>query len=168
MNLVENLPILVIIIPLLSAIIIPILGKIDRSVGWYITISATFLSFLISISLLNSVMASGTISYWLGGWEPPWGIEYVLDYLSAFILTIVSFIAFIVSLYARRSIEMEIEGSKIPPFYSMYMLFVTGLMGMIITGDLFNLYVFIEISALSGYTLVAMGKNRAALIASYN
>ncbi len=168
MNLAESLPILVIIIPLISAVVIPLLGKIDRSLSWYITISATFLSFLISISLLNTVMVSGRISYWLGGWEPPWGIEYVVDYLSGFVLVIVSFIAFVVSVYAKRSVEMEIEGSKIPPFYSIYMLFVTGLMGIIITGDLFNLYVFIEISALSGYVLVAVGRKRDALIASYN
>jgi|TARA_Y100000294_G_scaffold178064_1_gene207089 multicomponent Na+:H+ antiporter subunit D len=168
MNLAESLPVLVIIIPLISAIVIPLFGKIDRSVSWYFAISATFLSFLISISLLNTVMVSGRISYWLGGWEPPWGIEYAVDYLSGFVLVIVSFIAFIVSLYARRSVEMEIEGSKIPPFYSIYMLFVTGLMGVVITGDLFNLYVFIEISALSGYVLVAVGRKRDALIASYN
>lgn len=168
MNLAENLPVLVIIIPLISAIVIPLLGRINKSAGWYIAISATFLSFLISISLLNTVMESGRISYWLGGWEPPWGIEYVVDYLSGFVLVIVSFIAFVVSVYAKRSVEMEIEGSKILPFYSIYMLLVTGFMGIIITGDIFNLYVFIEISALSGYALVAVGKKRAALIASYN
>lgn len=168
MNLAGNLPILIIIIPLISAIIIPLLGKINRSVGWYIATSATFLSFLSSISILNSVMRTGRISYWLGGWEPPWGIEYVVDYLNGFVLVVVSFIAFIVSLYAKRSVETEIEESRITPFYSIYMLFVSGLMGVIITGDIFNLYVFIEISALSGYALVAVGKKREALIASYN
>lgn len=168
MNLAKNLPVLVIIIPLISAIAIPLLGRINKSVGWYVAISATFLSFLISISLLNTVMETGRISYWLGGWEPPWGIEYVVDYLNGFVLVIVSFLAFIVSVYAKKSVEMEIEENKILPFYSIYMLLVTGLMGIIITGDIFNLYVFIEISALSGYALIAVGKKRAALIASYN
>lgn len=168
MNLVANLPILIIIIPLISAILTPLLGKIHRSISWYITLFATFLSFLISISLLNTVMHVGKISYWLGGWEPPWGIEYVIDYLNAFVLIVVSFIAFIVSIYSKKSVEKEIGGNKIAPFYAIYLLFIAGLMGIIITGDVFNLYVFIEISALAGYTMVAMGKKRTALIASYN
>ena len=164
----EHLPILVIIIPLISAIIIPIVGQFNRLFSWYITVMATFVSFLISYVLLNNVLNSGRISYWLGGWKPPWGIEYLLDYLNVYILFIVSFIAFIVALYAKLSVEKEIEEHKITTFYSVYMLFVTGLMGIILTGDLFNLYVFIEISSLSAYTLVAVGRKREALIASYN
>ena len=164
----EHLPILVIIIPLISAIIIPIVGQFNRLFSWYITVMVTFVSFLISYVLLNNVLNSGRISYWLGGWKPPWGIEYVLDYLNVYILLIVSFIAFIVALYAKLSVEKEIEEHKITTFYSVYMLFVTGLMGIILTGDLFNLYVFIEISSLSAYTLVAVGRKREALIASYN
>ena len=96
----EHLPILVIIIPLISAIIIPIVGQFNRLFSWYITVMVTFVSFLISYVLLNNVLNSGRISYWLGGWKPPWGIEYVLDYLNVYILLIVSFIAFIVALYA--------------------------------------------------------------------
>lgn len=168
MNIAGHLPILVIIIPLISAVFIPLLGRINRSAVCYFVLSVTFLSFLISISLLSMVMTSGRISYRLGGWEPPWGIEYVVDYLSGFVLTVVSFISFIVSIYSKRSVEKEIDGSKIPAFYCVYMLFITGLMGIVITGDIFNLYVFIEISALSAYVLIAMGKKKAALLASYN
>jgi len=168
MNIVANLPVLVIIIPLISALLIPPIGRLNRTFSWYVAISATFLSFLISISLLDTVMANGRISYRLGAWEPPWGIEYVVDYLNSFVLVVVSFIAFIMTVYSKKSVEKEIERSKIPFFYSVYVLLVTGLLGMIITGDIFNLYVFIEISSLAGYTLVAMGKKRDALIASYN
>lgn len=168
MSFVDNLPILVIIIPLISAILIPVLGRINRSLVWHLVISATFLSFLFSISILKIVIAGNRISYWLGGWEPPWGIEYVVDYPSGFVLVIVSFISFTMSLYSRRVVEKEIEKHKIPAFYCVYMLFITGVMGMVVTGDVFNLYVFIEISALAGYAMVAMGKKRNALIASYN
>ena len=163
-----HLPILVILIPLISAIIIPVVGQINRLFSWYIVVGVTFIAFLISFKLLINVQNFGTISYWLGGWKPPWGIEYVLDYLNAYILLIISFIAFIVALYAKKSIHKEIDEYKITIFYSVYMLFVTGLMGIVLTGDLFNLYVFIEISSLSAYTLVAVGRKREALIASYN
>jgi len=163
-----HLPILVIVIPLISAIIIPMAGRFNRLYSWYITVAVTFVSFLISIALLNRVLNTGRISYWLGGWQPPWGIEYVIDYLNAFVLMIVTFIAFIVSLYARRSVEKEIAEKKITTFYSVYMLFVAGLMGITVTGDIFNLYVFIEISSLAAYTLIAVGRKRDALMASYN
>ena len=78
-----HLPILVILIPLISAVIIPVIGQINRLFSWYIAVGVTFITFLISFELLINVQNLGTISYWLGGWKPPWGIEYVLDYLKA-------------------------------------------------------------------------------------
>lgn len=164
----EHLPVIVILIPLIASLIIPLAGRSNILYSWYITVAATLASLLISVVLLEQVINTGRISYWMGGWEPPWGIEYVVDYLSVFILLIVTFMAFIVSLYARRSIEKEIAEHKITTFYSVYLLFVAGMMGIILTGDLFNLYVFIEISSLAAYTLIAVGKRREALIASYN
>ena len=168
MNLAANLPILVIIIPLISAIIIPVAAMAERRLAWIIAATASLCSFLSALALLCAVLKNGRISYWLGGWEPPWGIEYTVDYLSGFVLVVVTFIAFVVAVYAKRSVLKEIAHDKIPVFYAVYMLFVTGLTGMTITGDIFNLYVFIEITSLSAYTLIAMGRRRDALIASFN
>ena len=168
MNPAGHIPVLIIVIPLLSSLLIPILGKLNRELCWYAVISITLLSFIFSVYLLTTVMQSGTIHYWLGGWEPPWGIEYVIDYLNGYVLVIISFIAFIISIYSRKSIGKDVTEDKIPFFYSIYLLFITALLGVSITGDIFNLYVFIEILALSGYALIALGKNKNALIASYN
>ncbi len=168
MDSVNNLPVLVVIIPLLSAILTPIIGRIIRSAGWYMTVVATFTVFMMALSLLFSVLDGGAISYSLGGWEPPWGIEYVVDYISGFVMVVVSLLAFIVAVYARRSVELEIAEDKASFFYAAYLLFLTGLMGMTITGDMFNLYVFVEITSLAVYALIAMGKRREALIASFN
>ncbi len=168
MNLAANLPIIVIIIPLLAAIIIPLAARLERSFAWIIAVAATFFSFLSALFLLKAVMDTGRISYWLGGWEPPWGIEYAVDYLNGFVLVVVTFIAFVVAVYSKRSVYREIAHDKIPVFYAVYMLFVAGLTGVSITGDIFNLYVFIEITSLSVYTLIAMGRRRDALIASFN
>jgi len=168
LNISQHFPVMIVIIPLISAVIIPLIGRIRRIYGWYVSIAATFSSFLISISLLMTVFEKGRISYWLGNWEPPWGIEYVVDYLSGFVLVVISFIAFIITVYSIKSVGKEIPEHRITPFYSIYMLFVAGLLGMIITGDIFNLYVFIEISSLAGYALIAAGRKRDALIASYN
>ena len=163
-----NFPILVIIIPLISALIIPVVVRFSRFLDWYVAVISTFMSFLFSMTLLSTVVKSGRISYRLGGWEPPWGIEYAVDYLNGFVLVIISFIVFVVAIYARKSVKKDVEENKIPLFYSVYMLFFAGLMGITITGDIFNLYVFVEISALAGYALVALGKKKTALIASYN
>ena len=85
-----------------------------------------------------------------------------------FVAVIVCFITLIVAVYSKKSVEKEIDRAKVPAFYSLYLLLSTGFIGMVVTGDLFNLYVFIEISALAGYALTAIGKKRGALIASYN
>jgi multicomponent Na+:H+ antiporter subunit D len=168
MDIAAHFPVLVIVIPLITALIIPLAGRINRSYAWYIALAVTFLCFLMSASLLNTVINTGRISYRLGGWEPPWGIEYVIDYLNGFVLVVVSFIAFIITIYSKKSAEQEIENSRIHIFYSIYVLFFTGLMGVTITGDIFNIYVFIEIMSLASYALIAVGKKRNALVASYN
>ncbi len=168
MNLAATHPVLVIIIPLVTALLIPVIGRKCKCVGWYMTVAATFLSFISAIAITLRVVDSGPISYHLGGWAPPWGIEYLIDYVNTFVLLVVALIALVVALYAKRSVEKEIEPDKESSFYSIYLLFVMGLMGIVITGDVFNLYVFIEISALAGYALIASGRRRDALIASYN
>ncbi len=164
----QHLPIIPIILPLFAAALIPLFGRIREQYGWFIAVGTTGFSFLVSSWLLSQVMSQGRLRYFLGNWEPPWGIEYVVDYLSGFVLVIVSFMAFVVTVYSWKSVEREIPKEKIALFYAVFMLLVTGLLGIVITGDIFNLYVFLEISALSGYVLIAMGKKREALMASYN
>lgn len=163
----EHLPVQVIIIPLVLALIAPVAGRLNRIYSWAIALLATLFSFVCSVLLFYQVMYSGAISYWMGGWEPPWGIEYVIDYFSGFVLVIVSFLAVAVTIFARKSVADEIDEKKIPAFYGVYLLFIVGLMGMIVTGDIFNLYVFLEISSLTGYALVAMGKRRKAPLAGF-
>jgi multicomponent Na+:H+ antiporter subunit D len=163
----EHFPVLVIIIPLVLALIAPVAGRLNKIYSWAIAFLATLFSFITSMLLLRQVMYNGTISYWMGGWEPPWGIEYVIDYLSGLVLVIVTFLAVAVTIFARKSVANEIDDNKIPAFYGVYLLFIVGLMGMIVTGDIFNLYVFLEISSLTGYALVAMGKRRKAPLAGF-
>ena len=106
------------------------------------------------------------IHYWLGGWAPPWGIEYVVDAFNAYVLVIVLFVCLLTAIYAKRSIEKEMP-HKIVPFYVVFQLLVTGLCGIIVTGDIFNLYVFLEIASLAAYALIAAAGGRS-LKASYN
>ena len=164
---IKHLPVLVIVIRMLAAVATPILGRINRELSWVVAAISTFICFIISLSLLQTVMVEGRITYWLGGWEPPWGIEYVIDYLNIFVLIIVTFMAFMGVMFGKKSIESEISENRITFFYAVYLLFVTGLMGMVVTGDIFNIYVFLEITSIAGYALIAVGKNRQALWASF-
>ena len=168
MTILEHLPALLIIIPLISALIIPLVSGFYRQAGNHIAVAATLASFVISLLILRTVVATGTLTYQFGGWEAPVGIVYVVDYLNSFVVTIIAFIGFAGAIYAKKSVEDEIESCKRPQFYSIYILFIAGMMGIVMTGDLFNLYVFIEIASLTGYALIASGKKRGALLASYN
>jgi len=121
---------------------------------------------LASLQLWN-VINDGVISYALGGWAPPWGIEYRIDAVNAFVALIVAGIAAITLPYALLSVENEISEHQIPLFYSAFLLCLTGLLGITQTGDIFNVFVFLEISALSSYALISLGRQKQALTSAY-
>src|SRR5690606_17983673 len=110
--------------------------------------------------LLIQVLTHGEIIYFLGGWAAPWGIEYRLDILNAFVLMIVASMGAIVMTFAKCSIMKEVAEDRVYLFYTAYLLNLTGLYGVVVTGDVFNLFVFIEISALSSYAMISLGKER--------
>jgi multicomponent Na+:H+ antiporter subunit D len=163
-----NLPALQVMLPLAAAPFCLILGRGSRA--WALATLIAFATFAISISLFAQVYGGAPISYHMGNWAPPIGIEYRIDIANAFVLLIVSGVAAIVLPYARRSIDAEIPAERQPLFYTAFLLCVAGLLGVTITGDAFNVFVFLEISALSTYALVAAGAwtNRRALTAAYN
>jgi len=156
------LPILIVVVPLISAFLIPIVGWWKRNLCYYLTFAALSISVLISIAVLNTVVAHGAVHYYLGNWDPPWGIEYVVDHLNAFVVVIMSFISLVVAIYSKRSVEQELAG-KIVYFYCTFLLLITGLLGMVVTGDMFNLYVFLEVASLAAYALIAIGEKGAPL-----
>ena len=162
----ENLPVLQVAIPLLAAALCAITksGKI----AWAISTLAVTCSFIIIVTLYLTIIDVNTISLALGGHKPPHGIEYNIDSLNIIILLIVSFIGLLVVLYSRKSIQHEIKKSKQSMFYSMYLLCFAGLLGIASTNDIFNIYVFIEISSLSTYTMISLGKDRKSLTAAYS
>lgn len=160
-----QLPALEIMLPLLAA---PICVLIRRElVCWIIALAASFASAYIAWQLLVHVGDHGPIRYAIGGWMAPTGIEYYIDTLNATMLLLVSFISSIVLLYSRASIAHSIGQDRHYLFYAAWLLCLTGLMGIAITGDAFNVFVFLEISSLATYMLIAFGDDRRALVASF-
>lgn len=162
---ISHTPILQVIVPLIAAPICLLLKR--PKLVWLFSLLVSGIAFLISLLLLQQVMTSGVISYELGGWEAPWGIEYRIDKLNAFVLLIISSISTIILFAAQTSIEQEIPKNNHTLFYVLYLLSLTGMLGIVATGDAFNVFVFLEISSLSAYALIAMGTDKRALWASY-
>lgn len=160
-----NLPALQVVIPLIAALICPMLSGKRMAWGFATIISA--IAFATAIYLAGHVYASGTILYVMGGWVAPYGIEYRIDSLATLFLMLVSGSGFFSCIYALPSVEKEIDEARHKYFYSTYLLLLAGLLGIVTTNDIFNIYVFLEISSLATYALIAMGKDRRSLIASF-
>jgi len=162
---VEQFPVLIVGLSLLGAFTILVAGWRTKKSCFFISAATISVQFVMAIFILNHVLTVGTIHYWLGGWMPPWGIEYVVDALNAYILVILLFLALLCVLYSKRNIEHEMP-QKIVPYYVVYQLLITGLCGVTVTGDIFNLYVFVEIFSLAAYALIA-SRGKIALKASF-
>jgi|TARA_B100000745_G_scaffold294501_1_gene237548 multicomponent Na+:H+ antiporter subunit D len=160
-----HLPVLLVVVPLVAA---PIAALLNRPrLSWAVAVAATLWALYAALELLSQTMAAGAIHYELGGWPAPYGIEYVVDPVNAWVVVIVALIGALVAPYARVSVEREITEDRIPLFYAAFILCLTGLLGIAVTGDVFNVFVFLEISSLSAYALIALGSDRRALTASF-
>jgi len=160
-----QLPALAVVVPLIAA---PLIVLVRRpTAAWAIAAAACAFSFAAALLLAAEVLPGGAISYHLGSWPPPWGIEYRVDALSAFVMVLVSGIGVVTATYAWRSIAAELPRDQLYLFYALYCLCLSGLLGMTATGDAFNLFVFMEIASLSSYVLIALGRDRRALFAAY-
>ena len=167
-DLIDHLPLLQVLVPFCTAPIIVLFG--NRSLAWPLAFISSVISLIISVLLIISVREGGYISYTLGGWAPPLGIEYRIDATNAFVLMLISTISSVVLPFAYTSINDEIRSRDHSLFYACWMLCFTGLLGMVATGDVFNVFVFLEISSLSTYVLIAQGasKDRRALTAAFD
>ncbi len=161
----HHLPILLIVLPMMTAPLCVLLRRPRAT--WALAFAATWFAFGTSVLLLMRVLHDGTISYELGGWPPPWGIELRIDAVNAFVLLIVTGISSVVLTAGPRSLENEIPRDQHYLFYAAYLLCTTGLLGMTATGDAFNVFVFLEISSLSAYALIAMGPRKRALTSAF-
>ncbi len=160
----HNLLPLYVIIPLGSAFLISLFGKINERICDCLANLATFL--LLGFSLLAAVYkpSTGILVYKVGGWIPPIGICLVLDGLTSFMLVTVNLVSFLVTIYSISYMEKYTDKWK---FYTLFMLMLAGMNGIIITGDLFNLFVFLEIASIASYALVAFGTEQEELEASF-
>ena len=160
-----ELPALLIVLPLLAAPACIVVAR--RQVTAPLATVVSWASLAIAVTLLVQVLRDGTIVYLIGDWATPFGIEYRIDTLSAFVAVIVAAIAAVVITFAPHSVAREVPDERTYLFHAMFLLNLTGMLGIAITGDVFNLFVFLEIASLSSYVMISLGRDRRALMAAF-
>ncbi len=155
---------LFVVIPLGAAFLISLLHRINKSIPDILGNLAVCAVFIVSLFHLFTVLPDAFISYKVGGWMPPFGINLVSDGLARFMLITVNFIAFMIALFSVNYMNKFTAKWK---FYTLFLLMLAGMNGLIITGDFFNMFVFLEIASVASYALVAFGVEAEELEASF-
>ena len=162
----QHFPVLIVLLPLSAALLSPFFSYLHRQAGKWIAILSLVGAFLCSVGLLLQVVANGgeAIHYWMGDWMPPLGIEFVVDPINGVIVTMITFVALCSAIYSTPFLKKN-NWLYMGGYYTLMALLCVGLSGMTLTGDAFNLYVYLEIASLSGYGLIALGGNKGTLAA---
>ena len=161
MNIVEHLSALQVVVPLLSAPLVALLRP--HGLAWAAATLASLMAFAIAVALTSGVLGGQTYPYEMGGWPAPYGIALGVDAFSALVLLVVSGASSLALLGGRESLNRQIEAERQPLFFSAWLLALAGLIGIVVAADAFNIFVFMEISALASYILIAGGPDRRAL-----
>ena len=157
---IDHLIVLLVVVPILGSAV-PTLASLryDR-VGWPVATTTTLAHAGLAGTLTWTVWTDGVVRYAVGGFAAPYGIELVADGLTVLLVALISAVSLGVLAYARRA------GPHANSFYAQFLLLVAGLSGMTVTGDVFNLYVFLEITGLAAYGLVASGRGARSAVAA--
>lgn len=160
-----HLPALQVIVPMLSAPFALLLRP--RGLAWAAAVAASLFAFAIAVMLTLGVLDGRNFEYQMGNWPAPYGIELGVDAFSALVLLVITGASSLALLAGRRSLDADIEEDRQPLFYAAWLLALAGLVGIPVAADAFNIFVFMEISSLASYVLIAGGPDRRALPAVF-
>ncbi|MBN3039444.1 MAG: monovalent cation/H+ antiporter subunit D family protein [Candidatus Omnitrophica bacterium] len=158
-----SLPLFV-VLPLAGAFLVSIAGKKIKAFPDLMGSLTTFCVLVLSLVAVRTVNVSGVLVSSIGAWKPPIGIAMVLDGLTAFMLVTVNLVAFAIAVFAIDYMEKFTSKWK---FYTLFLLMLAGMNGVVISGDIFNMFVFLEIASVASYALVAFGTERQELEAAF-
>jgi multicomponent Na+:H+ antiporter subunit D len=159
-----NLPAILFVIPFLAAVCMPMVGLYRKEWCWPAALAALAALNVFSVTAFVHALEAGPVRYPVGGWPPPIGIEWRLDGFSGTAMILIGAVALAAVLYAGPGVRASLA-ARSAHFYTLVMLLVSALVGMVMTADLFNLFVFLEVASLTGYALVAAAGGRAMLAA---
>jgi len=164
---VNHLPALVIVLPLVFAFLLPLFDRWRR--GWCTPAALGVLafSFAASLAMAWQVVSEGPFYYQMGNWPPPWGIELYVDYLAAFTAVTMTGVSLVVLVYASKDLLHELKPSLLGWYYTLYLLLIASMVGMALTNDIFNLFVFVEICAIAACGIISIKATKECLEASF-
>jgi multicomponent Na+:H+ antiporter subunit D len=162
----RHLPVIIVLLPLFTAIMTPLLPKRKELIFILSMIALSFMLGLAVISFMD-VNQSGLFTYVFGNYAPNIGIEFKIDGLIAFLVVFIVFLAWVITLYSFKSIQKEIKEHQVSAYYSLVMLMLFSVMGMLYTNDLFNMYVFMEILSITSTAIISIQHRKENFLASF-
>lgn len=172
---VEQLPAIIVTTPLFAALLVALLTLWRKQFAFPVALLGLGTTLFATIWMMIEVIhdANHKITYFLGGWkfasdgESPIGIQLAIDPLSGLVMIAIASVALLVAIFAYRRAP-GVEADKVPQYFILSLLLTTGLLGMTIAADAFNVFVLLEVSSLTSYGLIAMGKSKRGTMASFN
>lgn len=165
MMLLDHLIALQVVIPMLAAPLVLLLRAPEMS--WAAATLTSLMAFAIAVSLTGTILQGEEIFYEMGSWPAPYGIELHLSSFGALLLLITTGGSSLALIAGRRSIEASVKSDRQPAFYTVWLVALAGMSGILVAGDAFNIFVFMEITSLATYALIASGSDRRALPAAF-
>lgn len=162
----SQLPALIFLVPFFGAFLLPFAARLNASFARRGAALLMAAAFVLSVFALRATWNGEIFSYAFSGWAPPIGIEWRMDALSSLMAVLISGTAAVVLASSGAAVSVEL-GSRQVPYFMAALLAVCGLTGMVFTHDLFNAFVFLEVSAIATYALIAAGRVRTAPYASF-
>jgi multicomponent Na+:H+ antiporter subunit D len=159
-----HLPALVFLVPFVAAICLPMAALKNARRCRPIALGSVATMAILAVMNLWVVLSQGEIRYTFGGWAPTAGIEWVADEVACLMAVTLSVLALVCLLYGG-GVSAAPAGERAVPYYTTELLLISGLAGIVYAADLFNVFVFLEIVALSAYALVGVSGGRALVSA---
>ena len=164
-----HLPVLIVMVPLFAGLFSPMLGRLKLGIVWPLMVCALGFSTFGTIHMLAEVYRTGQpITYEFGMWPMPTGIGYRVDLLNGIVLVMIAAAGLLSAIWMLRPVARELPDAGRKSYYAIFQLCCAGFLGITITADIFNLYVFLEIASITSYVLIGMGRRRQALYAGYS
>ena len=138
-----------------------------RHLAWAASVAASLATCALAILVATTVLGGEVMTYDVGNWAPPYGIQLRVAPINALTLLLVTFGSAAALLIGYPSIRRQIEADRQPYFFAVWLLAAAGLTGITVTGDAFNVFVFMEVSSLASYVLIASGPDRRSLTATF-
>lgn len=152
--------------PLIGAFAVMVAGRFSRRAVAPLVLGVLSFSFAAALVVFLQVLSGGGFRYVVGNWLAPYGIELSVDHLGSLMQLLVSGVALTASVSAVKSVAHDLEDRQ-HLFFTLYLILIAGLHGLVLTADAFNVYVLLEIASITAYGLIALGKGRA-VVSSFN